>query len=215
MTNSVSIIDYGVGNINSVANMLRRAGADVAFARTPDEVLSAQRLVLPGVGAFDACRRALDGVTGLKEAILEFAKSGRPLLGICVGMQLLATSSEEGSLLGLDIIPGRVRKFSFTPDTGRARPLKVPHMGWASVQPVAGSPLFGNGLAELNRFYFVHSFFFDAADVENVAAWCHYGCDFAASVRKANVYGAQFHPEKSHRFGLQFLKNFVRAMPAC
>ena len=119
MSNAVSIVDYGVGNINSVANMLRRAGADVTLAKTPEQVVAAPRVVLPGVGAFDSCRAALDAVAGLETAVREFVKAGRPMLGICVGMQLLATDSEEGVMAGLDIIPGRVRRFTFAAAPGQ------------------------------------------------------------------------------------------------
>lgn len=205
---SVSIIDYGVGNVNSVANMLRRAGVVVKLVRTSAEVLSAQKLLLPGVGSFDDCKRALAAVPGLESAITKAARSGRPLLGICVGMQLLAASSEEGKEDGLNIIPGRVRKFSF-PRSECTLSLTVPHMAWSSVQSVGDNALFGQGLADLNRFYFVHSYYFEASNSADVSAWCKYGFDFAASVRKGNVYGVQFHPEKSHRFGLQLLKNFA------
>lgn len=208
MNKEVAIVDYGVGNVNSVANMLRRAGAEVRFAKSPEDVLSAPRLVLPGVGAFDACRKNLDAVDGLEESIHAFVATGKPLLGICVGMQLLGASSEEGVLPGLDIIPGKVRRFSFDANNGN-RSLKVPHMGWSSVTATAANPLFAQGLVDVNRFYFVHSYYFDADNDANVAAWCDYGIRFAASIRKDNVFGAQFHPEKSHRFGLQMFKNFV------
>ncbi|HEV6966456.1 imidazole glycerol phosphate synthase subunit HisH [Roseateles sp.] len=208
MSNAVSIVDYGVGNINSVANMLKRAGAEVTLVRSPVEVLAARRLVLPGVGAFDSCRTGLDSIAGLEDAIRTFIGMGRPMLGICVGMQLLATESEEGVLPGLNIIPGKVKRFVFDNSASKLH-LKVPHMGWSSVTPAALSPLFGGGLSELNRFYFVHSYYFSAADETDVAAWCDYGGPFAASVRKGNVYGAQFHPEKSHRFGLQMFRNFI------
>jgi imidazole glycerol-phosphate synthase subunit HisH len=210
MSSAVSVIDYGVGNINSVANMLRRAGADVTLAKTPEQVLAAPRAVLPGVGAFDACRSALDAVSGLEASVREFIKAGRPMLGICVGMQLLATDSEEGVMPGLDIIPGRVRRFAFDAAQGQP-PLKVPHMGWSSVETTGPNPLFVEGLSALNRFYFVHSYHFDATCAADVAAWGNYGGRFAASVRRDNVYGAQFHPEKSHRFGLQMFRNFIRA----
>ena len=209
MNNSVSVIDYGVGNINSVANMLKRAGSNVTFARTPKEVLTADRLILPGVGAFDACRRTLDAVEGLEESILSFCESGRPMLGICVGMQLLGNTSDEGSSRGLDLIPGRIRRFSSIDST--QQPLKVPHMGWSSVSVTDDNPLFSEGLAETNRFYFVHSYYFDANEPAHIAARCEYGVSFAASVRRANIFGVQFHPEKSHRFGLQLFKNFVNA----
>ncbi|PND37774.1 imidazole glycerol phosphate synthase subunit HisH [Paucibacter aquatile] len=208
MNKSVSIVDYGVGNINSVANMLLRAGAEIRFARNSNEVRIAERIILPGVGAFDSCRRNLGAIPDLAESILEFARSGRPLLGICVGMQLLGSSSEEGVLPGLDIIPGKVRRFpSGMP--GQTMALKVPHMGWSSVDADLSNPLFAGGLADFNRFYFVHSYYFDATTPANVAAWCEYGLRFAASIRKDNVFGAQFHPEKSHRFGLQMFRNFI------
>ena len=210
MSNAVSIVDYGVGNINSVANMLRRAGADVTLAKTPEQVLAAPRAILPGVGAFDACRSALDVVAGLEASVREFVKAGRPLLGICVGMQLLATDSEEGVMPGLGIIPGHVRRFAFDAAQGQP-PLKIPHMGWSSVEATGPNPLFAEGLGELNRFYFVHSYHFVASNNSDVAAWGNYGVRFAASVRRDNVYGAQFHPEKSHRFGLQMFRNFILA----
>lgn len=210
MSNAVSIVDYGVGNINSVANMLRRAGADVTLAKTPEQVVAAPRVVLPGVGAFDSCRAALDAVAGLEAAVREFVKAGRPMLGICVGMQLLATDSEEGVMAGLDIIPGRVRRFTFAAAPGQPQ-LKVPHMGWSSVETTGPNPLFAEGLSQLNRFYFVHSYHFAANSDSDVAAWGNYGGRFAASVRRDNVYGAQFHPEKSHRFGLQMFRNFILA----
>lgn len=208
MNEDVSIIDYGVGNINSVVNMLARAGAKVTLAKTPQDVIAAKRLVLPGVGAFDECRRSLDAIPGLEGAIHEFCDSGRPMLGICVGMQLLGSSSEEGDLSGLNIIPGTIRRFSFEATKGRPL-LKVPHMGWSSISIKRNNPLFDGGLVDVNRFYFVHSYYFDANDAEDVAAECEYGFEFAASVRKGNVFGAQFHPEKSHRFGLQMFKNFI------
>lgn len=208
MSKPVSIVDYGVGNINSVANMLRRAGADVTLAKTPSQVEAASRLVLPGVGAFDACRQGIDAIPGLEASIQAFVRSGKPMLGICVGMQLLATGSEEGVRAGLGIIPGRVRRFAFD-GTPAGRALKIPHMGWSSVEVPRPSPLFEGGLAELNRFYFVHSYFFAAEQDGDVAAWCDYGGRFAAAVRRENVFGAQFHPEKSHRFGLQMFRNFL------
>lgn len=210
MNKDVSIVDYGVGNINSVANMLRRAGAEVKFAKTAEDIIAAPRIVLPGVGAFDACRKNLDAVEGLEQSIHAFIASGKPLLGICVGMQLLGASSEEGALPGLNIIPGKVRRFSFD-EKGIGRALKVPHMGWSSVTTAAESPLFAQGLADVNRFYFVHSYYFEAEDESHVSAWCDYGIRFAASIRKENVFGAQFHPEKSHRFGMQMFKNFIEA----
>ncbi len=191
--------------------MLRRAGATVTLAKTPDAVQSASRVILPGVGAYDDCATALQSVDGLKDSILDYAKSGRLLLGICVGMQLLGQSSEEGRCAGLNIIPGRVRRFSFNRGDASQASLKVPHMGWSSVQTKRNSPLYVNGLSEVNRFYFVHSYYYEPANFDHVAATCHYGFEFAAALQMGNVHGAQFHPEKSHRFGLQLFSNFLEA----
>ncbi|MEQ1579260.1 MAG: imidazole glycerol phosphate synthase subunit HisH [Steroidobacteraceae bacterium] len=205
---SVSIVDYGIGNLKSVENMLVRAGADVVFARTADDVMQADRLILPGVGAFDSCRRALGQVVGLESALHQAIGRGTPLLGICVGMQLLASSSDEGVLPGLGIIPGRVRRLSLE-GLASGRPLRVPHMGWSSVEPVGLATLFRNGLDSVNRFYFVHSYYFDCENAEDTAGVAHYGVRFAAAVEHGNVYGVQFHPEKSHRYGMRLLRNFA------
>jgi glutamine amidotransferase len=204
----ITIVDYGVGNLNSVANMIRRAGADVHFARTPAEVANAERLVLPGVGAFDTCRRSIDNISGLEMAIRSAVASNVPLLGICVGMQLLATSSEEGSLAGLDIVPGRVRRFNLQ-DVDVYRSLRVPHMGWCSVEPKGPSTLFIGDLSKLNRFYFVHSYYFECTHAYDVAGIARHGIEFTAAVEHGRVYGVQFHPEKSHRFGLALFRNFA------
>lgn len=204
---TIVVVDYGVGNLNSVANMIRRSGAEPVFARTVGEVLRAERIVLPGVGAFDACRRALDNAEGLETALRDVVARGTPLLGICVGMQMLGTSSEEGVLPGLDLIPGRVRRFDPTRMSG-AESLRIPHMGWRSVSLRGTATLLQGELKELNRFYFVHSYYFDCAQQEDVAGVAHYGHDFAAAIERGRVYGAQFHPEKSHKFGLALFRNF-------
>ena len=208
---SIAIVDYGVGNLNSVANMIRRAGADARFVRTPAEVRQAERLVLPGVGAFDACRRSLDQIDGLEMAIRDAVERDVPLLGICVGMQMLATSSEEGCLAGLDLVPGRVRRFDLQ-GMAASQSLRVPHMAWCPVEPRGRSTLFTGELSELNRFYFVHSYYFECTNPDDKAGVARHGLKFTAAVERDRVYGVQFHPEKSHRYGLALFHNFA-ALP--
>lgn len=205
---SIAIVDYGVGNLNSVSNMIRRSGADARFVRTPAEVRQADRLVLPGVGAFDNCRRALDQVDGLESAIRNAVERDVPLLGICVGMQMLATSSEEGTLAGLNLVPGRVRRFDLQ-GLAASLSLRVPHMAWCPVLPRGRSTLFQGELSELNRFYFVHSYYFECADTFDCAGVALHGHEFTAAVERCRVYGVQFHPEKSHRYGLALFRNFA------
>lgn len=205
---SIGIVDYGVGNLNSVANMIRRSGAHAHFVRNAAEVPKAERLVLPGVGAFDTCRRSLDKIDGLEAAIRVAVAKGVPLLGICVGMQLMATSSEEGSLPGLDLIPGRVRRFDLH-GVEAYRSLRVPHMGWCSVEPRGKSTLFVGALTELNRYYFVHSYYFECTSSNDIAGVARHGIEFTAAVERGNVYGVQFHPEKSHRYGSALFCNFA------
>ena len=198
---TVSLIDYGLGNLGSVVNMLKRVGAATRLVRTPAEIEESDRLLLPGVGAFDAGMRLLDD-QGLVPAIRAFAASQRPLLGICLGMQLLLDSSEEGRLAGLGLVPGRSVRFG--PRAG----LRIPHMGWNLVQPVGEDPLVA-GLPEESRFYFVHSYRVVPANEHAVLGVTTHGDTFASMIRQDNVMGAQFHPEKSHAFGMQILKNFA------
>jgi imidazole glycerol-phosphate synthase subunit HisH len=205
---SIAIVDYGVGNLNSVANMIRRAGVDARFVRTPAEVRQAERLVLPGVGAFDTCRRSLDQIDGLESEIRDAVERDVPLLGICVGMQMLATSSEEGSLAGLNLVPGRVRRFDLQ---GMAHPqsLRVPHMAWCTVVPRGRSTLFKGELNELNRFYFVHSYYFECTETDDCAGVARHGHEFTAAIEHHRVYGVQFHPEKSHATALRYFATLL------
>lgn len=198
---TVSIVDYGLGNLGSVANMLKRVGAQNNRVSTPEEILAADRILLPGVGAFDK-GTALLWDTGLSDALREFAASGRPLLGICLGMQLLLDSSEEGVSEGLGLIPGRSLRFENAPG------LRVPHMGWNEVSPQHEDPIF-TSLPDENRFYFVHSYRVVPAREEDILATTTYGESFASMIRRDNVIGAQFHPEKSHAFGMVILRNFA------
>ncbi len=205
---AISVVDYGVGNLSSVVNMIRKAGHQASLVRSPDEISAALRLVLPGVGSFDSCRRALDRVSGAEPALREAISRGVPLLGICVGMQLLASSSEEGTLPGLAVVPGRVRRFELSAVPGAER-LRVPHMAWSVVRPVGEATLFRDDLGAVNRFYFVHSYHFVCDDAKDIAATARHGIEFTAAVQRGHVYGVQFHPEKSHRFGLELLRRFA------
>lgn len=210
MTRPVAVVDYGVNNIGSVLNMLRRLDVEAAPARSPAELDGAHAIVLPGIGAFDA------GVTnlrsaGLFEVIQERVARGVPILGICLGMQLLTRGSEEGKLEGLGLVPAFTRRFAFGDDAGRG--LKVPHMGWNETTCI-DRDLFGALGSEKPRFYFVHSYHVVCDDPGDVAATCTYGVPFTAALRRGNVFGTQFHPEKSHRFGMRVLEGFVRAAHA-
>ena len=196
----ISIIDYGMGNLGSIQNMLNKLGFESKLESDPDHVKDADSIILPGVGAFDNAMEKLNS-SGFSEAIKNFSASGAPVLGICLGMQLLATQSEEGELKGLNLIPGDVVKFKN--DT-----LKVPHMGWNVVNPV--NDILYSQLEE-NRFYFVHSFYYIPEDSNHTAGTTDYGHTFTSSVNRDNVFGAQFHPEKSHKYGMQLLTNFSRS----
>lgn len=197
---SVSLVSYGLGNLGSVQNMLKRIDVDVQSVQSPHEVLASERLLLPGVGAFDAGMQKLESL-GLVDAIREFAATGKPLLGICLGMQLLLDGSDEGTKPGLGLISGRSVKFD--DNLG----VRVPHMGWNLVTPVRTDPLVA-GLPEDSRFYFVHSYHVETLRAEHELAVTEYGESFTSMVRSGNVMGAQFHPEKSHHYGMLLLKNF-------
>jgi len=201
----VAIVDYGVGNLGSIRNMFKRIGIDACVTRNPVEISAASRLILPGVGAFDAAMTKLSE-SGLIDVLnREVLERGKPILGICLGMQLLANRSEEGRLPGLGWISAEVRSFvGVMPDTT----LKIPHMGWSDTVSICGHPLF-SGLESESRFYYVHSYFLDAGSDAGRIAEADYGIPFTAAVAQQNIFGVQFHPEKSHRFGMTLLGNFV------
>lgn len=198
----VAIVDYGLGNLGSIANMLRALGERPVLASTPSDIEGADKLVLPGVGSFDAGMLLLEE-SGLKAAVVSAAERGKPLLGICLGMQMLGRSSEEGTLPGLGLVPFDSRRFRLE-GTG----LRVPHMGWDVAAVKRETPL-TKGLPDGERYYFVHSYYAACDREENVLMTCDYGCEFAAAVVSGNVYGVQFHPEKSHNFGMRLMRNFV------
>ena len=211
------IIDYGIGNLRSIEKALQAVGADVLRSDRPEDIMAADRVVLPGVGAFGACADEIRR-RNLVDTIHEVVAHGTPLLGVCVGLQLLFDYSDEmGHHEGLGIIPGRVTRFlhsyatvpaGIEDDVEETPQLKIPHMGWNSISPQRNSPLM-HGLPENAHFYFVHSYHAIPEVQEDVLAYTHYGIDIPAIVHRNNVFGVQFHPEKSHNNGLTVLKNFA------
>lgn len=201
----IRIVDYGVGNIQAFMTMFKRLGIEATRARTADELGGASRLVLPGVGAFDTAMTLLNR-SGMRPRLDEMVQQRQvPVIGICVGMQMLATGSDEGELPGLNWIPGRVRALS---DHPQSQQLPMPHMGWNDIKIKPGNKLFADFEPE-PRFYFLHSYYFDAQDKSDVAATAEYGHHFDCIVSKGHIHGVQCHPEKSHHFGAQLLKNFA------
>lgn len=201
----IRIVDYGVGNIQAFMTMFKRLGIPAERALVAADLADASRLILPGVGHFDHAMQRLND-SGMRPALEDLVLGQRvPVLGICVGMQMLANGSDEGSLPGLGWVPGRVQSFASHP---QAAALPMPHMGWNNVQPTAGTPLFVTGFDEAPQFYFLHSYYFDTQDKADVAATAHYGVDFDAVVSRGHIHGVQCHPEKSHHWGAQLLKNF-------
>lgn len=204
----ITIVDYGLGNIQAFRNIYCCLGLDVAFGRTADELSNACKLILPGVGAFDRAMSRLNE-SGMHERLDELVlQRGIPVLGVCVGMQMMADTSEEGVLPGLGWISGQVRRFERgIDDVAGSTPLQLPHMGWNAARAVHDRGLFA-GLSESN-FYFLHSYYFEAQDSSSVLAVTDYVDQFASAVGKGNIYGVQFHPEKSHLAGIELLKNFA------
>lgn len=201
----ITIVDYGLGNIRAFLNVYARLNVEAKTAGSTDELKGASKVILPGVGAFDGAMQRL-GQSGMRDVLEELVLgSGVPVLGVCVGMQILAGSSDEGQLPGLGWIQGRVKVFG---TGGSDWKLPLPHMGWNDVRPTPGCRLFDQ--LELGaRFYFLHSYHLDCERLEDVAAVSSYGGDFTCAVNSGNIYGVQFHPEKSHHFGTQLLKNFA------
>ena len=198
----IAIIDYDAGNLKSVEKALQALGEETVITRDREEILAADRVILPGVGAFGDAMEKLHQY-GLVEIIRQVVQNGTPFLGICLGLQLLFEESEESQgVPGLGILKGKIRRIPNTPG------LKIPHMGWNSLILRPGTRLF-SGLGEDPYVYFVHSYYLEAADPEIVAASADYGVVIHAAVESGNVFACQFHPEKSSDTGLQILKNFI------
>ena len=204
----ITIVDYGVGNIQALLNMYNHLGVDAQASGDLDTIASADKLLLPGVGAFDKAMSALDKqglVSALEHAVIRRRVS---VLGICLGMQLLARSSEEGKLRGLGWIDAEVKRIDKSHDPN----LKVPHMGWAEIVPTRPSLLFPTGQGP-DRFYFVHGYHMVCASSLDVVANVDYSGSICCAINRDNIWGVQFHPEKSHRFGMRLLSAFANIIP--
>jgi len=208
----IGIVNYGLGNVQAFANIYKRLNIPASIVSRPDELRLVEKIILPGVGAFDWAMRRLEE-SGLRSALEGAVRQGRPVLGVCVGMQMMAERSEEGVLEGLGWIDGEVRRFGdarmnrmigMKEDGG----MRLPHMGWNDVRPVGGNGLF-KGLEEGARFYFLHSYYFAPGNQAEVIGVTDYYGEYASAVCAGNVVGVQFHPEKSHGWGIQLLKNFA------
>ena len=201
----MTIINYGLGNIQAFVNVYKRLHIPVVVATNAAELADASKLILPGVGSFDHAMEKLNQ-SGIREQLTELVVNRKiPVLGVCVGMQMFADGSEEGAQAGLGWVPGQVQEFRAQPGLAE---LAQPHMGWNDVAPREDIPLF-RGLESDARFYFLHSYYYHCADAKHVAATADYGLEFSCAISSENVYGVQFHPEKSHHYGVTLLKNFA------
>lgn len=201
----VVIVDYGMGNVGSIANMCKKIGVRATVSFDRDVILSADSLILPGVGAFPEGMRRLHELDLVPLLTHKVCEEKVPTLGICLGMQLMTTHSEEGNIAGLGWINGRTVRFRSADSD-----MRVPHMGWNLAKPVGDHPLWRN-LAADSRYYFVHSFHVEVDDPSQRLAVTRYYYDFSSAVQRENVAGVQFHPEKSHRFGMALLRNFLQS----
>lgn len=201
----IGIVNYGSGNIHAIANIYSRLNIPFTIVSTPVELLAAEKILLPGVGAFDQAMNELE-TSGMRRALDKLVlEEKRPVLGICVGMQLLASSSDEGEAAGLGWIAGVVKRFDHSIFRQTTH---LPHMGWNTVKPVHQHPLF-DGVDLRTGYYFLHSYYFSCNDSGDVLGVTEYGAPFTSVVHRDNILGVQFHPEKSHRAGIQLLRNFA------
>ena len=201
----ITVVDYHMGNIGSIANMIAKVGGRAERTADPDKLRRAEKLVLPGVGHFDRGMTNLAEL-GLQPVLDELVKTRRvPVLGICLGMQLMCRSSEEGDRPGLGWVDAAVKRFDASAHPG----MKIPHMGWNLAKPVREDALFDAAPPEPTRFYFVHSYYVDCAQQDDVLATSRHGAEFCAAFRHDNIWGVQFHPEKSHAFGMDMFRRFL------
>jgi glutamine amidotransferase len=198
----IVIVDYGLGNVGSLVNMFEYLNVDTCISSDANVILDAEKLILPGVGAFDHAMEKLEGKQLIEVLSHKVVKDSCPVLGVCLGMQIMCNSSDEGVKAGLGWVDGKVTKISSKPG------LVVPHMGWNHVKTTKMNPLIQEFDGE-PRFYFVHSFQVELVDKNDEILSCHYGADFTCGFQSGNIFGVQFHPEKSHRFGKDLLKNFA------
>lgn len=201
----ITIIDYGLGNIRAFVNVYERLNIKIKVAHNAEEIRDATKIILPGVGAFDYAMSQLNA-SGMRDELEKQVLGNKiPIVGICVGMQILAKSSEEGNLPGLGWIDGEIKIFDASLIPYQTR---LPHMGWNSINPINESPLMAGFNVE-SRFYFLHSYYFVCNNEENIISTTEYGITYASAVNKENIFGIQFHPEKSHSNGIQLLHNFA------
>jgi glutamine amidotransferase len=201
----IAIIDYGMGNLGSIANMLKKIGAKAVITSEAATIDAAEKLILPGVGAFDNGMKNLNDLGLIPLLNTKVLKQKTPVLGVCLGMQLITKSSEEGTLPGLGWVEAKTVKFEFN---GKPHNLKIPHMGWNFMDLKQDNSILAD-MYESPRFYFVHSYHVVCQDQKDVLATTDYGYEFASAIAKENIIGMQFHPEKSHKFGMRLFKNFV------
>jgi imidazole glycerol-phosphate synthase subunit HisH len=202
----IVLTDYGLGNIKAFANVYYRLNIPCTIAKTPEDFYGATKIILPGVGSFDYAMQKLND-SGMRETLEKLVLVDKvPVLGICVGMQMLATKSEEGVLPGLGWIKGEVKKFIIPPE---AETIRIPHMGWNTIIP-KGNPKLLEGINEESRFYFLHTYYFSCADESNSLATTNYAIDFDSVACNNTIFGVQFHPEKSHNWGVRVLENFAK-----
>ena len=201
----ITIVNYGMGNLGSIANMLRRIGHDSIITSDPAKIAEATKIILPGVGAFDTGMQSLHDMALVDILNKKINEEKVPVLGICLGMQLMTNGSDEGQLQGLGWIKGRFAKFVFGEGLQQ---YKVPHMGWNQLQIAKPSRLL-EGYEETPRFYFVHSYYFKPENPADILAKTNYGIEYTSAFEHENIVGVQFHPEKSHKYGMNLLKNFA------
>jgi glutamine amidotransferase len=203
----ICVVDYGIGNVQAFLNLFTRLGIEAKRADKKKDLDHATHLILPGVGHFDHAIKKFNE-SGIRETLQDLVLESRiPLLGVCVGMQMLADGSDEGSLPGLGWIPGWVKKFAKNYESSK---LFLPHMGWNGLHPKKKNLLFSGLNSNFLQFYFLHSYYFDTKEKEDILATTDYGINFASVVSHRHIYGVQFHPEKSHKWGEQLLKNFSK-----